>query len=630
MLVASVNAMNDEVEMDDEQALLEKISGERIKSMAEKLSKTSMRITGSENERITCEAIACEFRKLDLDVSIEEFDTTSWEHGAAQLVISDGSEKRMDVHFMPFSPSVPEKGSKGRIVPLKFGFPKELAGLSDEPCIVIADWNQDAGVHYQILSAAKSGKKIVALGMISQTRKSFRIDAIPMLAKPIPFPVFSITYEDGLMLRTICSKERVTGRLEGRSKIIQGAKSANVVARKKGSIEPDLRVVVSAHHDGWFAGANDNLSGVACILETARILCAEETRRSLEFISFGSEEAGSPGFQYYLWGSRNYVKRHAKDIGKVSCVLNNEIAGHSNTEHLLVDCTPDLVPFFEVIFDEISKRPFSIKNKVELSAAVPTSSQADQLNFSLAGAPSSLIYWAWYDEYHTDIDTADLLSVDRLQLFEELSLTSAVKAVNSQVLPLSLTRYARILRTGHSVVSSHLSIELGRVATPGIEHLKRLTGKILELDAAMDSLDSFSKAAGAFERYLSTAEECESSKDNLRLLSTCFSLNKALCRTGGVLGEDAMFPGFLQYTEELRKMDEAIEILKRVKGSDMSPEIKRELVPIVTPEVETREFDISDELNLLLSKRERFKSSLQGEVDRIAGALKEAESCLKR
>jgi hypothetical protein len=622
--------MKDEVEIDDEQELLDKISGERIKSTAEKLSRASMRVPGSENERITCEAIADEFRKLDLDVSIEEFETASWEHGPAQLVTSDGSEKRLDVHFMPFSPSVPEKGSKGRIVPLKFGFPKEYASIGNEPCIVIADWNQGAGMHYQVLSAAKSGKTIAALGLISQTRKSFRVDAIPMLVKPIPFPIFSITYEDGLLLRTTCSKERVMGRLEGRSKIIQGAKSANVVARKKGSIEPDLRVVVSAHHDGWFAGANDNLSSIGCIIETARILCAEETRRSLEFISFGSEEAGSAGFQYYLWGSRNYVKRHAKDIGKVACVLNNELAGHSNTEHLLVDCTPDLVPFFEVIFDEISKRPFCVKKKVQLSAAVPTSSQADQLNFSLAGAPSSLIYWAWYDEYHTDIDTADLLNVDRLRLFEELLLVSAVKAVNSQVLPLSLTRYARILRTGHSVVSSHLSIELGRFATPGIEQLKRLSGKILEFDGAMEALDSFSKATGAFERYLLTAEECESSKDNLRLLGTCFSLNKSLCRTGGILGEDAMFPGFLQYTEELRKIDEAIEIMRRVKGSDMSPEIKRELVPIVTPEVETREFDISDELNLLLAKREKLRSSLQREVDRIAEALKEAESCLKR
>jgi Iap family predicted aminopeptidase len=622
--------MDDEVEMDEEQQLLSKISGERIKSVAERLSRTSMRITGSENERITCEAIADEFRKLDLDVSVEEFDTTSWEHGAAQLITSNGAEKRIDVHFMPFSPSVPEKGSKGIIVPLKFGFPKELASIGNEACIVIVDWNQDAGVHYQILSAAKSGKKIAALGLISQTKKSFRVDAIPMLAKPIPFPVFSITYEDGLMLRTTCSKDRVMGRLEGRSKIIKGAKSANVVAHKKGSIEPDLRVVVSAHHDGWFAGANDNLSGIGCILETASILCSEETRRSLDFISFGSEESGSTGFQYYLWGSRNYVKRHAKDIGKVSCVLNNEIAGHSNTEHLLVDCTPDLVPFFEVIFDELSKRPFAVKNKVEMSAAVPTSSQADQLNFSLSGVPSSLIYWAWYDEYHTDIDTADLLSVDRLRLFEELSLVSAIRAVNSQVLPLSLTRYARILRTGHSVVSSHLSKELGRVATPGLEHLKRLTGERLELGAAMDALDSFSKASGAFERYLSTAEECESSKDNLRLLATCFSLNKALCRTGGVLGEDAMFPGFLQYTEELRKIDEAVEIMKRVKGSDMSPDIKRELIPIVVPEVETREFDISDELNLLVEKREKLRDSLQKEVDRIAGALREAEICLKR
>jgi hypothetical protein len=350
----------------------------------------------------------------------------------------------------------------------------------------------------------------------------------------------------------------------------------------------------------------------------------------MDFISFGSEESGSAGPQFWLWGSRNYVKRHAKDIGKVSCVLNNELAGRSKSEHLLVNCTPDLVPFFEAIFDEISKRPYAAKNKVKMSAAIPTTTADDQLNFCLAGAPSSLIYWAWYDEYHTNLDTADLLDADRLRLFEELLLTSAVRAVNSQILPLSLTRYARILRTGHSVISSHLSVDLDRASTPGLAYLKRLSRGALKLDSAIESLDLFSKAAGAFERYLSTAEGCESSKDNLRLLATCFSLNKALIRTGGVLGEESMFPGCLQYAEELKNMDEAIKVMKRVEGSDLSPEIKMEITPIVIPEIEDKEFDISAELDMLLAKRNKLRSSLQGEVDRISRALRDAEGCLKK
>jgi len=239
--------------------ILEKISTERIKATAERLSRIPMRITGSENERKTAEAIADEFEKLGLDTSLEEYETTSWEHGAARLTISGDMERKIDVHFMPFSPPVPEKGAKGKIVPLKFGFPKELATIGDDPSVLVIDWNQAAGVHYQVLSAARSGKNVSALGIISPTSRSFRIDAIPMLAKPVGFPVFSMTKEDGLLLRTTCSNGGLIGKLEGKSKIVKGAKSANVTARKKGAVEPDLRIVISAHHDGWFAGAIDNL-----------------------------------------------------------------------------------------------------------------------------------------------------------------------------------------------------------------------------------------------------------------------------------------------------------------------------------------------------------------------------------
>ncbi len=39
-----------------------------------------------------------------------------------------------------------------------------------------------------------------------------------------------------------------------------------------GTERPDEIVLVTAHHDAWFVGADDNASGVAVILEVARVL----------------------------------------------------------------------------------------------------------------------------------------------------------------------------------------------------------------------------------------------------------------------------------------------------------------------------------------------------------------------
>ena len=611
-----------------ENEAISKISGKRIKDRVARLSRREMRITGSEMERLTAEEIADEMRSLDLEISIEEYETTSWEHGPATLVIKNGSETKLDVYFMPFSQPAGDKGVKGSLVQLKFGFPKEYVSVGNDPCVVIADWNQEAGVHYQMLSAARSGKKIAALGMIGDVGKAFRIDAVPMLAKPIPFPVFSIKREDGLLIRKTCADGKLTAKLTGKSKIVPGAKSANVIGRKKGTGTEGTNVVVSAHHDSWFAGANDNLSGVSCVLETANIMSERDTLRDMQFISFGSEECGARGFQYYLWGSRNYVKRHSKEMDKVACVLNCELAGLSNAENLLVDCTPDLVSFFEVVFDDTVKR-CRYPLKFEMSASIPTSSQADQLNFSLAGVPSALIYWAWFDEYHTDLDTVDRLSEDKLLLFEELLLASAIRSVDMPTLPLSLTRYGRILRAGYTVVSSHLSITLGRVSTPGFDLLKRLIGKSIDVQDAIDALDSFSRAAGSLERELSSADEDAVVDLNRKMLKACNLLNGSLCRTGGILGEEALFPGFLQYYEEFRKLDNAIDVLSSVKGSDMLPEIKSELVPVGTPEVRTAEFDAFEDLAALSAKRDALACSLQNEVKRIAAAIHEAEASIR-
>ena len=68
-------------------------------------------------------------------------------------------------------------------------------------------------------------------------------------------------------------------------------------------------VVIGAHRDHfgkqgglWFPGADDNASGTAVLLETARALARSDTKlkRSIVFVSFSGEEQGLLGSRYYV------------------------------------------------------------------------------------------------------------------------------------------------------------------------------------------------------------------------------------------------------------------------------------------------------------------------------------------
>lgn len=613
--------------MADELELLSRISGERAKSLVEELSRIQMRVAGSERERRTADKIAEEFRKLGLEVALEEFPAISWEHGPSRLVMVD-SGRSFETQMMPYSPLVPDGGVKGEIDFLRFGYPKEASRLADGPVIAIVDWNEDFGSIAQMLTAYVSGKNIVALGIISQLKQAYHVDGVPMLKKPIPFPIFSITGDDGDKIKEIAHEKKNTVRFEGRSEIIPDAVSANVVARKPGMTEPDTRIIVSGHHDGWFSGANDNLSAVASVLEVARVLVDVETRRSVEFISFGCEESGTDGYYFYLWGSRQYLKRHKENSDKIGAVLNAECAGASNSDFLIVDCTPDLLPHFQFAFEEVGKRPIFKARGYRLGVAIPPNTQADQISFSWNGIPGGLIYWSWYDQYHSDLDTADIIESDRMQAFAELYLLSCLRMADSPVLPLSITWYSKVLRVGHSDVTTYLSSDLRKATMPGINQLRGICCEEVDFGSLEAAVDSLSISAGQLEKALSNPDEVE--RYNPLLLSACQILNRGFCRGGGVFGEDPMFPGYLSYLEELHKIEGTIESLTKVSGADLPRELKAMFHPLFTPEVATLDFDVNDLLNGLVAARDRFREKMIMEIKRLAACVGEADELIRK
>jgi Zn-dependent M28 family amino/carboxypeptidase len=120
----------------------------------------------------------------------------------------------------------------------------------------------------------------------------------------------------------------------------------NVIITKTGTVHPDEYVIICGHYDSFYGttstnrseGANDNASGVAAIMEVARILKDVPTEYSIKFIHFTGEEQG-------LLGSKNYVTNVVNTTNpkmKIKLVLNlDQVGGRSDRTNNTIVCEAD-------------------------------------------------------------------------------------------------------------------------------------------------------------------------------------------------------------------------------------------------------------------------------------------------
>ncbi len=87
----------------------------------------------------------------------------------------------------------------------------------------------------------------------------------------------------------------------------QGATYYNVAGVLEGKVRPDEYFVIGAHYDSKSTpGADDNASGVAAVLEAARVASLHDFESSIVFLAFDLEEVG-------LLGSKAWAADHAAD-----------------------------------------------------------------------------------------------------------------------------------------------------------------------------------------------------------------------------------------------------------------------------------------------------------------------------
>lgn len=194
--------------------------------------------------------------------------------------------------------------------------------------------------------------------------------------------------------------------------------------------------ILGAHYDSapGTPGADDNASGVAVLLEAARLLKVERPRREIRIVAFGTEEP--PSFGTRDMGSWVYALG-LKDAGTpVFAMLNLEMLGYYNPRpksqlfppflHLIY---PDQADFIGLVGNLSSaglaarvrglwRREAKIPVETTiLPSAFSTLALSDQLNFWSLGYRAVMFSdtsYFRYPHYHQDSDTDEKLDYERM------------------------------------------------------------------------------------------------------------------------------------------------------------------------------------------------------------------------
>ena len=176
-------------------------------------------------------------------------------------------------------------------------------------------------------------------------------------------------------------------------------RSRNVVAWWPGTWRTARTgIVIGAHMDTApeAPGANDNASGVAVLLELARLAAGKRQVRWLRFVAFGAEERGPDG-EHHL-GSETYVAR----LGDRA---RGKLAGMVSVD-MIADGRPLLVGTSRIGPDTIAKRLYKTFDDAGIDADYRTFCDcSDNGPFELAGVPAALVWSGPEPNYHSPSDT---------------------------------------------------------------------------------------------------------------------------------------------------------------------------------------------------------------------------------
>ena len=185
-----------------------------------------------------------------------------------------------------------------------------------------------------------------------------RISSLPASASH-PVPVFAVSYVDGRSLSAAAQAGRtVNVSLDA---TIQEGRGKTVVATLKGQ-DPSAYYLVCAHgdSDAGGPGADDNASGVATVMEIARVYSA--------LVQSGKVPRPKYSIQFAVWGAeyrsaRTFIQQEGENLKNLKGVINFDETGTGAERDAIyfesndVPWNEPLLRTFEAVADTYAGRP---------------------------------------------------------------------------------------------------------------------------------------------------------------------------------------------------------------------------------------------------------------------------------
>ena len=378
------------------------------------------RVTGSPESQAAADLILKTLHTAGFDnAHFEEFSMSpTWRRGPASAWVVNPVKQPIFIGSYGWSP-----GTKGRVeVPLLTvtatpdgKLSKDAASLRGAAVLVTIEMGASANTFAADYVVLRSGtaRQLASAGAVAMLIPSEKPDRMLYTSGAgiyprAPLPMLSVAKEDTLFLRRLLAKGDVKVALDVQNTFNESqARERNVIADLPGS-SPENIVLVGAHFDSWdpAQGADDNGSGVAAVLEAARVLKSlnVKTKATIRFAFFAGEEQA-------CLGSRAYIATHKNEL-----------------DHL----------WAAIIMDNGALRPtgFSLHGRDDLATALKQrlapmapfgaanvmaggDLYSDDETFVVAGVPSlslEVVPSDYDNRHHTIIDTFDKIDPEALDL----------------------------------------------------------------------------------------------------------------------------------------------------------------------------------------------------------------------
>jgi len=190
-----------------------------------------------------------------------------------------------------------------------------------------------------------------------------------------------------------------------------GKTSRNVIAERAGTLSDVL--LLGGHIDSKppSPGGNDNASGVATVLELARLLSETTSTPTVRFMAFAAEEISGDTADDHHFGSRQYVAAlSSTEKARIHGMVSADMVGYGSTFNVRSLGTG---PQTAVI--SLRARAAYVGLALPYLRDPGRYGWSDHEGFERAGIPAAWLEWRVDPVYHTTADTASHVQPSRVR-----------------------------------------------------------------------------------------------------------------------------------------------------------------------------------------------------------------------